>query len=1348
MKVTRVLVVEDDAIVAMHLERVVRQLGYEVLDIIAAGEDAIQKADQLRPDIILMDIRLRGEMTGIEAAIQIHLTNDIPIVFLTAYADEPILQRVKFSNPYAYLTKPVRDKELQASIEVAIYKHQADRKLKHLNYVLHAIRNVNQLITHQKDPQQLLEEACKILVQARDYALVWIGRQAGFGTFSLMASAGNGGDILRIIQQTDSQDALTLEFPWETALHNLRPAACQNISLDPLFEPFYAAALERGLASVAAVPMLSAQNLMGILCVFSNIPQVFDQEELDLLQELANDLAYGLRHIQDEKERQLAEQALIESQAALRQSEEKYRLITENSSDLVAHLSSDWRYTYVSPSYEKSIGFSPQELIGKNAMDLLHPEDLPGFLSDLHAAIRDGRNDIRAEYRIQTVRHDYRWVESLVRLVYNAYNEVALVQLNSRDLTERKQIEAELRRSEERYRSLFESVPIGLYRSALDGKIIEVNQALLDILAYPEREMLLESLVTDSYINLQDRQRWLETMNQEGIVRGFESQWLRFDGEITWVRETSKVVRNEVGEIQYFEGAVEDFSERKRAEKLIQKRVVELEVLYENSLAINLLQEPKEIGQKTVHNLARRLGWEFVSIWIIQQDALEINLLAFHLSNNGVKNDETNLDMERKITLAGLGLVSSVIHRGKVTRSNELRFEEIFGVIEENMISGLYVPIKIGDALIGCLCVESTDENTFSEEDERLLTTVAGQVAVAIENARLFAEVRRWASQMATLAQFGGMLAETLELSKVYQRLTNAVYQLLPDMCSLFISIYDQQSERIRCVWADADGVSIGTGKIPELPLDRDGVGLQSQVILKGHPLVVNDYGAFYQDLPEIEVQSLEGLARSGLYVPMIAQGNTIGLLQVQSCTPKRFKEADIEVMQLVANTAAITLENARLYQAGQGELVERRRAEEALRLLNQELEQRVNERTRELRSANAELERASRLKDEFLASMSHELRTPLTGVLNLSEALQEQVYGPLTEKQFKSLRTIEDSGRHLLGLINDILDFSKIEAGQFKLQLEQCYVSDICQSSLQMVRGLAQKKQHNLSFTLKPTDMEVTADPRRLKQILVNLLSNAVKFTPDGGAIGLEVMGDEQEQVVRFIVWDKGIGISKTDQQRLFRPFTQLDSSLSRQQSGTGLGLILVQRFADLHGGSVEVESAVGKGSRFSIVLPWVKTGPGRGVERFTRYESATRLPESQASTQPFKDIRVLLVDDNETNIAIYSDYLTTVGYHVLTAVNGIQGVGLALEQHPQIILMDIQMPGISGFEAIRRIRAQADEAAASIPIVALTALAMAGDRERCLEAGATDYLSKPISFRALIDMIEQIRERPGGGL
>ncbi len=685
-----------------------------------------------------------------------------------------------------------------------------------------------------------------------------------------------------------------------------------------------------------------------------------------------------------------------------------------------------------------------------------------------------------------------------------------------------------------------------------------------------------------------------------------------------------------------------------------------------------------------------------------------------------------------------------MIQSGRVTRSNELRTAEIFGVIEENMISGLYVPIKVGDTLIGCLCAESASENTFSEEDERLLTTVAGQVAVAMENARLFGEVRRWASQMATLAQFGGMLAETLELSRVYQRLTNAIYQLLPDLCSLFISLYDRDTDRIRCVWAVSEGVSISTDKIPELPLDREGAGLQSQVILKGHPLVVNDYGVFYQNLPGIDPDEVENLARSGLYVPMIAQGNTIGLMQVQSCTPKRFSEADIEVMQLVANTAAITLENARLYQAGQGELAERRRAEEALRLLNQELEQRVNERTRELRSANSELERASRLKDEFLASMSHELRTPLTGVLNLSEALQEQVYGPLTDKQFKSLRTIEDSGRHLLGLINDILDFSKVEAGQFKLQLEQCYVSDICQSSLQMVRGLAQKKMHNLSFTLKPTDIEMKADPRRLKQILVNLLSNAVKFTPEGGAIGLDVLGDEKEQVVRFTVWDKGIGISEADQQRLFKPFTQLDSSLSRQQSGTGLGLILVQRMADLHGGSVEVESSVGQGSRFSIVLPWVKVGPPHENQSALGGELAGWQADRSKIAQPSvsNDIRILLVDDNETNIAIYSDYLTTVGYKVLTAVNGIQGVSMVLDSHPDVVLMDIQMPGISGFEAIRRIRSQEDPFAARVPIVALTALAMVGDRARCLEAGATDYLSKPISFRVLVDTIEQIRK------
>ncbi|MEI7644634.1 MAG: ATP-binding protein [Chloroflexales bacterium] len=240
------------------------------------------------------------------------------------------------------------------------------------------------------------------------------------------------------------------------------------------------------------------------------------------------------------------------------------------------------------------------------------------------------------------------------------------------------------------------------------------------------------------------------------------------------------------------------------------------------------------------------------------------------------------------------------------------------------------------------------------------------------------------------------------------------------------------------------------------------------------------------------------------------------------------------------------------------------------------------------LRRANAELARAARTKDEFLANMSHELRTPLNAVLGLSEALQEQVYGPLNVRQHESLSVIESSGRHLLTLINDILDLSKVEAGRLDLQVEFISVADVCQSSLVFVKGMAIKKSIKLAFLLNDQMAEAAVDPKRMKQMLVNLLSNAVKFTPDKGQVSLDVIADAVAGVIRFNVQDTGIGIAPDDKARLFQPFMQLDSSLNRQHEGTGLGLALVRRLAELHGGSVTVESTPGQGSCFTISLPY----------------------------------------------------------------------------------------------------------------------------------------------------------------
>ena len=271
------------------------------------------------------------------------------------------------------------------------------------------------------------------------------------------------------------------------------------------------------------------------------------------------------------------------------------------------------------------------------------------------------------------------------------------------------------------------------------------------------------------------------------------------------------------------------------------------------------------------------------------------------------------------------------------------------------------------------------------------------------------------------------------------------------------------------------------------------------------------------------------------------------------------------------------------------GLLLQRKQAEDALRQLNAELEQRVEARTAALNTTNQQLVQALRIKDEFLAAMSHELRTPLTAILGVAELLQMQTSGPLNDKQAAYAQTISQSGQHLLALINDVLDLARLTAGQTPLELDLVNLSEACRVALQRVKPQADKKQITVSLVLDPAVTRLQADERRLKQILVNLLSNAVKFTPAGGQVGLTVSGEEKQCVVEFIVWDTGIGIAAEDLSRLFQDFVQLDARLARNYEGTGLGLSLVKRLVELHGGQVQAESdGLGKGSRFTVSLPW----------------------------------------------------------------------------------------------------------------------------------------------------------------
>jgi PAS domain S-box-containing protein len=426
-------------------------------------------------------------------------------------------------------------------------------------------------------------------------------------------------------------------------------------------------------------------------------------------------------------------------------------------------------------------------------------------------------------------------------------------------------------------------------------------------------------------------------------------------------------------------------------------------------------------------------------------------------------------------------------------------------------------------------------------------------------------------------------------------------------------------------------------------------------------------------------------------------------------------------------------------------DITERKEAEFTLQQERASLAQRVEARTAELRAANAALAQAARLKDEFLANMSHELRTPLNAILGKSETLQEGIYGELNEKQLRSLRTIEESGRHLLTLINEILDISKIEAGKLELDIHPVSVQWICEASLRLINEMALKKGVKMLSTLDPAVTSIIADGRRLKQILVNLLGNAVKFTPSGGQIGLEVMGDTANEVVHFTVWDTGIGIEAKDMAYLFQPFVQLDSSLSRQYEGTGLGLSLVHRMTDLHGGGVSVQSKPDQGSRFTVSLPWpqktMAAGEASEATRTTTETAPINQPSPrQSQPQPMHRAKhqphILVVEDNENNIDTLLEYLPHKGYQVSAVRDGAEAVAFVRTDRPDMILMDIQTPGMNGLEATRYIRQHLS--LTTLPIVAITGLAMPGDKERCLEAGADDYLSKPISLKNLIKVIE----------
>ena len=388
--------------------------------------------------------------------------------------------------------------------------------------------------------------------------------------------------------------------------------------------------------------------------------------------------------------------------------------------------------------------------------------------------------------------------------------------------------------------------------------------------------------------------------------------------------------------------------------------------------------------------------------------------------------------------------------------------------------------------------------------------------------------------------------------------------------------------------------------------------------------------------------------------------------------------------------------------------------------------------------SARNEADAASRSKTEFLANMSHEIRTPMTAILGYVDLLADHGdLQPGAPSREEAVDTIRRNARHLLALINDILDLSKIEAGQMSIDRQRVRVMDLVQDALRLMDDRARQKGIALRLAVDGDVPEtITTDPTRLRQVLINLLGNAVKFTEQGSVTLTLRRQDGVSGRIAFEIADTGIGMTPEQLSRLYQPFVQADSSTTRRYGGTGLGLAITRRCTDLLGGTIAVRSVPGTGSTFTVTID---AGDVSGVQPIrlrpaadAPADGALRLPS--AVRQPLSGIRVLLAEDGPDNQRLIRFHLERAGARVDVAENGAKALERVRDcsrlDRYDVVLMDMQMPVMDGYEAVRRLVAAGER----LPVIALTAHAMPGDRERCIEAGCTEYLCKPVDPRALI--------------
>jgi signal transduction histidine kinase len=529
------------------------------------------------------------------------------------------------------------------------------------------------------------------------------------------------------------------------------------------------------------------------------------------------------------------------------------------------------------------------------------------------------------------------------------------------------------------------------------------------------------------------------------------------------------------------------------------------------------------------------------------------------------------------------------------------------------------------------------------------------------------------------LNRLGGLFSDSLSLNENIEAMLRATSQMVQfDNATVFL-LNEGSKELTACATYPH------RTEVPHIARFVMGEGILGYAVEQLETLNITDATLD----PRFKILDQSRSPRSLMVQPLATPNRVVGAMTISRERVDPFTELDAAILKVIVNQASIAIENGRLYEQLQDHLGE-------------------------LEIANAQIAEVSRLKSEFLANMSHELRTPLNAILGFSELLRDDLAGKISDKQrHDCLDNIHNSGRHLLSLINDLLDLTKIEAGRMDLVYEEFGVDSALREVLNVVRSLAMKKDIEISSLIEPPTALLIADKNKFKQVLYNLLSNAIKFTPPNGAV--EVKAVVSGEMLQVRVKDSGIGIPKELQHKIFGAFYQVQSAINREYPGTGLGLALTKKLVELHQGTIDFDSTAGDGTTFTVTLP--------------------------LRPAPSKRNRVLVVEDNPSNLDLARMVLEGNGFAVDTASNGPEGLEKARHLQPDLILMDMQLPGVDGLEVTRQLKA--DPATAGIKVVALTANALKGSEEQALAAGCSGYIAKPIELKKFMLQVTNFLEK-----